>query len=755
MRKQISDVCVVGGGRWARIIARSLSQKYTVEIVSAHNYNNIKTWLKQEKSWLKQDKSILLHNSLNDITAKKVVVANHPADHYKTCKSLLKKGKTVLCEKPFVPTLEQAIELNQLGKLYVGYEFNFSQYFKQIPRPVERDISIIWHSVFDEVKYKERKIPDMTVSIFDDINPHILTIIGIILGKKDYQLSTITRDKETIEYTLTTRGYNVHVELKRNALKAYRAICTGRAVHDFTNITEGTLDDELAFFMNNAMPHVSMGLHCNLAKHNNWIVSLTEQGNEMMYKQNLKSNEYTVFREYMLKHLLNAKVFANPKDVELVDHWTFQARSIVNLLADDPFITQEDIAIKLFLSKGILNKINKAIKQCKFAQDIIMNGQGAKYWKNSIIPILQKDLVSKCLNNEYQYPYRIGLYLGQSCMFHCSFCGRNHDASYKKDVRQTGNELIHDMIDTAPTDDPHKFYLSGGLEPLTNPGLSSIIKHGAERGFKFGLYTNGYMLTDKYVEQHPGLWQLDTLRISLYGWDAESYYNTTKNKKGFDIVKQNAITFSKLRDELFVYKPRIKFGFNYIVLPGQAKHIDKVVKFVEDAGGDFLTLREDYSNPTDANKFENQQQLINAFKKIDTNIHIDYGYAMHYPSLGMPGKVLQHVTHKEMRPKGFPQISCVVDLYGDVYLYREAGFLDRPGADRYIIGRLSSTNTFEDIINNYKEVKPHKNDTDYFDAFDHTITKLLNKEEADKYYNVQSPVVIPQDTQLIQAFYPK
>ena len=113
---------------------------------------------------------------------------------------------------------------------------------------------------------------------------------------------------------------------------------------------------------------------------------------------------------------------------------------------------------------------------------------------------------------------------------------------------------------------------------MTNPGLGSIIKHGAARGFKFGLYTNGYMLTEKYLEQQQGVWDLDTLRISLYGYDTESYYNTTKSKKGFDIVKQNAITFSKLRNRL---GKKVKFGFNYVVLPGQAKHIYKIIKFVE------------------------------------------------------------------------------------------------------------------------------------------------------------------------------
>jgi dTDP-4-amino-4,6-dideoxy-D-glucose ammonia-lyase len=740
MKKQTNDVCIVGGGRWAKIIARNLSQKYAVELVSLHNYNNIKNWVEQANL------DIYVYNSLTDITANKVIVANHPADHFKTCRFLLQQDKTVLCEKPFVPTLAEAMELDAYNNVFIGHEFYFSNYFQQfVAPPIESEIFIKWHSVFGEEKYGVQKIPDMTISVFEDINPHILTIIDMILGKDDYVLDSISRSEDTVNYRIHAEEYVVHVQLKRDAQTSLRTITFGDQVFDFTDLKERTLDMELGHFMADTMPY-------NLAKTSRWIIDITEQGSKKLYEQNLTTNEYSAFREYMLKHLLDAQVLSNPKDVSLVDNWTLVARNIITLLAEDPFITQENILKRLYLKKNMLHKLNKAIKACSFAQDLIMNGQGAKYWKNSIIPILQKDLINKTLNNEYQYPYRIGLYLGQSCMFHCSFCGRNYDAFYKKDVRDSGNDIIYSILDSAPKDDPHRFYLSGGLEPLTNPELGNIIKYGARNGFKFGLYTNGYMLTNKYLEQNEGLWYLDTLRISLYGWDARSYYDTTKSKKGFDIVKQNAITFSNLRNQV---AKNVKFGFNYIVLPGQAKHLDKIIKFVEDVGGDFLTLREDYSNPTDANKFENQQQLIEAFDKIDTNIHIDYGYAMHYPSLGLPGKVLQHVTYKEMRPKGFPQISCVVDLYGDVYLYREAGFLDRPGANRYIIGRLGPTNTFEDIISDYNEVTPQENDTDYFDAFDHTITKLLNKEESDKYFGIQSPVVIPQGTQLIQAFYPK
>ena len=42
-------VCVVGGGRWAKLIAKNLCQKYDVNIVSIHNYENINLWIKQGK----------------------------------------------------------------------------------------------------------------------------------------------------------------------------------------------------------------------------------------------------------------------------------------------------------------------------------------------------------------------------------------------------------------------------------------------------------------------------------------------------------------------------------------------------------------------------------------------------------------------------------------------------------------------------------------------------------------------------------
>ena len=54
---------------------------------------------------------------------------------------------------------------------------------------------------------------------------------------------------------------------------------------------------------------------------------------------------------------------------------------------------------------------------------------------------------------------------------------------------------------------------------------------------------------------------------------------------------------------------------------------------------------------------------------------------------------------------GYPQLSLAIDLYGDVFLYREAGFLERFGNKKFIIGRLNEKNNLEEIIGNFSETK--------------------------------------------------
>ena len=88
-----------------------------------------------------------------------------------------------------------------------------------------------------------------------------------------------------------------------------------------------------------------------------------------------------------------------------------------------------------------------------------------------------------------------------------------------------------------------------------------------------------------------------------------------------------------------------------------------------------------------------------------------------------------------MRKSGFPQLSVAIDSAGDVFLYREAGFLDRPGNDKFIAGRITDGETLESVlkrfIENGESAELVHDDSRFMDSYDHLITLLVNQAEQD------------------------
>lgn len=459
--------------------------------------------------------------------------------------------------------------------------------------------------------------------------------------------------------------------------------------------------------------------------------------------------------EHLLPALLRKGLVDSPHDHRTLDRWTRLACGVIETLARDPFATQADLARDLGLDRDTLTRLNAAIAACDVAQALITrHGRGAKYWQNTILPMLRSGVVDAVRRRIHRYPLRVGVYPGVSCMFFCSFCGRHHDAKYAPQTVPEGNALFDAMMRSAPADDPYRFYLSGGLEPLTNPGLGEMVATGAERGFKLSLYTNGFMLTPQLLQKQEGLWQLHTLRISLYGVDAESTTRVTRHPKAFDLVVRNAVALLRLRNDR---RSPLRLGFNFVVLPGRTADVlalaEMIAQINRAAAGDrqidFLTLREDYSvQPSEGLRPAERARLVEIFGALEhrrtrddlKQLQIDYGYALQALSEGAPGQPLAMAGDTDVRPAGYPQISVVVDLLGDVYLYREAGFLDRPGARRYSIGQVTPSRSLDQVVRDFVEsgrtVVPEPGDTKFFDAFDHVVTKLLNQADADGAFGV-------------------
>jgi len=363
----------------------------------------------------------------------------------------------------------------------------------------------------------------------------------------------------------------------------------------------------------------------------------------------------------------------------------------------------------------------------------------SKYWTNTILPLLHSGHLEAAIENRYMYPNRIGLYPGLTCQFFCSFCGRNYNADYNKSAAEKSMDVFKKVIDLDPRDQPNwqdRFRISGGLEPLTNPYIGKIIAYGKDNQFNMQMYSNGYAMSPRFVDQQPGLFDLEVLRISLYGFDENSYTKVTKNAKGYKIVKENIRNFLKQNSN-------VKLGINWIILPGHSNDLPKVFDLIEDVNStqtqkiQFITLREDFSQSASYISDDERKKLHDIFIECENrckespdlaHLHIDYGYQLDPVRSGDPSGPLKMANWDQLNHYGFPQIATTVDSLGNFYVYHESGFIDRAGSDRYIIGNILEKNV-EEIVKTHltsKGIKPKPFDVTFLDAFDHLITLILN-----------------------------
>ena len=438
---------------------------------------------------------------------------------------------------------------------------------------------------------------------------------------------------------------------------------------------------------------------------------------------------------------------------------------IVDSFSSKPWISQEYIFNNINCkNKEYLKDLNKIVRENNELQLLITKNSAAKKYWNTILPFSYR--VNDVINNNYKFPLRIAIFPGVSCMFYCGFCGRNQKAKYENSIVNDGINKINNMLSEAGADT--KVSISGGLEPLTNPKLGKIIQKGTELGFKIPLITNAYSLTEGYIKKNPEIWLLDSLRVSLYGYDSHSYKNITQVEKSFKIVKRNVVNFLKSRNEI---NKKLKVGLNFIILPENYNNLKNVLKLINEIntevnngeGINFLTLRDDYQSVTGQNEnldkerkyrlnksmSENERKnllkIIENFEELRSyycpTLHVDYGYSLEYLSQKIFDRGLVKIDGEKIRSYGFTQLSVAIDLHGDIFLFREAGFLNREGNEKVIIGRLDDKkNSLEKNIKNFldkqKPISFDGNDSRLLDSFDHVLNALVNQAELDEKFGI-------------------
>src|SRR5204863_1176851 len=202
-------------------------------------------------------------------------------------------------------------------------------------------------------------------------------------------------------------------------------------------------------------------------------------------------NVVRILRHQMLGGLLRHRLVDSPKDTDAIDRWAARVFRIAHRFSRDPWTTQAQVLAAEGLDGEQLVRVNAAMRDSAFVQNLIVReGVARQYW-SSILPLVETGSIDAVLANRYQFPLRLGIYAAVSCMFSCTFCGRmeNPSARYAQRDVAPGNDLF-DRVFAAMPAGVSTLSLGGGLEPLTNPNLDDVIRSAKRHGHKVPLVTN-------------------------------------------------------------------------------------------------------------------------------------------------------------------------------------------------------------------------------------------------------------------------
>lgn len=180
-----TGIGLVGGGRWARVIATVLRQIVPPAVpVWVHSPSDPQAWrdIDGQPGW---QRARHLDELLRNETISHVIIARKARDHATTALACLDARKAVLIEKPFCLTLADAMRLERAarGRLCVtGHVFAYAQNivrFRQacLTRGQVRSVTLLWGDPAQEVRHGAGKRFDPGLNVLQDVMPHAWSIL--------------------------------------------------------------------------------------------------------------------------------------------------------------------------------------------------------------------------------------------------------------------------------------------------------------------------------------------------------------------------------------------------------------------------------------------------------------------------------------------------------------------------------------------------------------------------------------------------
>ncbi len=185
-----------------------------------------------------------------------------------------------------------------------------------------------------------------------------------------------------------------------------------------------------------------------------------------------------------------------------------------------------------------------------------------------ILPYI--DEIERIKNGETVYPITCEIDPANRCQNYCHFCVHRNSINGE----YLGYSVYRQLLSELHSLGTKSITFTGGGEPLCHPRIEDMVLDAKDR-FEIGLVTNGVAL-EKITP-----WLFKFIRVSLYGWDRESYKKVT-GVDNFEKVIDNIININKRATTL---------GLSCIVTKDDEKNIAKYNELADSLQVDYVQFK--------------------------------------------------------------------------------------------------------------------------------------------------------------------
>jgi predicted dehydrogenase len=219
IKRKRKFLAIIGGGRWAIIYLKVLSTiDLAYEIAVVTHFGKEKVLLFCNKNNINAHVTSSLDSLLKNNNVVAAIIVNAARNHLSTAIQLLDYGANVLIEKPLALHEKDVIALYRKAKcrnLHIVPALTFSScsYLDNFLKEIQKktvpviDISIKWQDKKSEIRYGENKSYDPSISVAQDVMPHIWAILRSILPSPN-------TDMELINCSILNGGRKVSYEIR-------------------------------------------------------------------------------------------------------------------------------------------------------------------------------------------------------------------------------------------------------------------------------------------------------------------------------------------------------------------------------------------------------------------------------------------------------------------------------------------------------------------------------------------------------------